>query len=112
MTAREDLHAFIDGLDDDSIETALYILRHAMGDRFLMPEKPVPLEERMKPLSVPGSVFFALSNSADLATVTRMQGVSPVNDLDDLVADFWPEDESVDEFVATIREWRREGGYA
>jgi hypothetical protein len=31
---------------------------------------------------------------------------------DNLLADFWPEDETADEVVATVRQWRREGGYA
>jgi hypothetical protein len=26
-----------------------------------------------------------------------------------LIGDFWPDDESSDEFIATIRRWRREG---
>lgn len=37
------------------------------------------------------------------------QGVEPVTDPAQLVADFWPEDESIDDFIATIRAWRREG---
>ena len=32
----------------------------------------------------------------------------PVTDLDALGADFWPEDESVDDFVAAVRQWRHE----
>jgi hypothetical protein len=35
------------------------------------------------------------------------QGVQPIMDLDSLRADFWPEDESVDDFVRTVRERRR-----
>ena len=35
------------------------------------------------------------------------QGVQPITEFDSLKADFWPEDESVDDFVRTIRErWR------
>ena len=36
------------------------------------------------------------------------QGVGPVTDFDALWGDFWPEDESVDDFVAAVREWRRD----
>ena len=32
------------------------------------------------------------------------QGVQPITEFDSLKADFWPEDESVDDFVRTIRE--------
>jgi hypothetical protein len=34
------------------------------------------------------------------------QGTGPITDVSVLHGDFWPEDESVEEFVATIREWR------
>ncbi|HSH01653.1 MAG TPA: hypothetical protein VLL52_03980 [Anaerolineae bacterium] len=30
----------------------------------------------------------------------------PVVRLEDLFGDFWPEDESIDEFIATVRQWR------
>ena len=30
----------------------------------------------------------------------------PIQDLDDLRAQFWPEDEPVDDFIAAVREWR------
>ena len=41
--------------------------------------------------------------------LARQQGVKPL-DFDELLqADFWPEEESTDEFLATLREWRREG---
>jgi hypothetical protein len=73
MTAREDLHAFIDGLDDDSAEVALYVLRQTMSQWFPAPVKPVPLDEGMRPVKVPGSIFFAVSNANDLATIARMQ---------------------------------------
>jgi hypothetical protein len=48
---------------------------------------------------------------ARLQKLIERQGAGPIN-FDDLLAkaDFWPEDESVDEFIATIRRWRDEGG--
>ncbi len=36
------------------------------------------------------------------------QGISPVTNFEDLLGDFWPEEESVDDFIAAVREWRRE----
>lgn len=45
---------------------------------------------------------------ATLAELARMQNVQPVQQLEDLWGDFWPEDESIDDFVATIRRWRHE----
>ena len=34
------------------------------------------------------------------------QGVKPVTDVRELLGDFWPEDESVDDFITAIRDWR------
>ena len=31
----------------------------------------------------------------------------PVRRLEDLWGDFWPKDESVDDFISTVRRWRR-----
>jgi len=45
---------------------------------------------------------------ADLRELAARQGVTAAADFDGLLGDFWPEDETVDEFVATVRTWRRE----
>jgi len=37
------------------------------------------------------------------------QGVKPCRRIEDLRGDCWPEDESVDEFIAAVRRWRQEG---
>jgi excisionase family DNA binding protein len=39
--------------------------------------------------------------------IAQAQGVRPVQSVDDLWADFWPEDESVEEFRRTVRTWRQ-----
>ena len=51
----------------------------------------------LAPGSPPGprSVYAAAKHAAHVLTI---------------VADFWPEDESIDEFIATVREWRRGTG--
>ena len=36
-------------------------------------------------------------------------GIKPIADAKQLRGDFWPEDESIDEFIAAVRRWRREG---
>ena len=43
-----------------------------------------------------------------LEVLASEQGVEPADDFDALLGDFWPEDEGADEFVATLREWRRD----
>ena len=33
---------------------------------------------------------------------------APIEDPDDLQADFWPEEEDIDEMIAEVRRWRHE----
>jgi len=46
---------------------------------------------------------------AFLEALARRQGVAPLRRLEDLWADFWPEEESVDDFIEAVYRWRREG---
>jgi hypothetical protein len=64
------------------------------------------------------SNMAAKSPSSSSAEDTRLeklaaeQGVHPIEDFDAFMAerdDVWPENESVDEFIETVRRWRREG---
>ncbi len=48
-------------------------------------------------------------DTPDLQQLMAEQGVKPVERLEDLLGDFWPEDESIDDFIAAVRRWRREG---
>lgn len=45
----------------------------------------------------------------DLDALAKAQGVAPIGDIDELLADFWPEDESVEDFMTAVRRWRDEG---
>ena len=49
-------------------------------------------------------------DEADLETLAAQQGIKPIADPRELHGDFWPEDDSIDEFMAAVRQWRREGG--
>jgi hypothetical protein len=55
-----------------------------------------------------GTNFF--NGKTDLEGLAAQQRVSTVSHFDSLLGDFWPEEESADQFIATIQEWRREGG--
>ena len=44
----------------------------------------------------------------DLETLAKMQGVPPIKDINDLATDDWPEDESVEDFIASATEGRHE----
>jgi hypothetical protein len=45
---------------------------------------------------------------SDLEQLAAEQGVTAIADFDSLLGDFWPEDESADDFIAQMRSWRRE----
>jgi predicted RNase H-like HicB family nuclease len=46
----------------------------------------------------------------DLDALAAEQGVKVADDFDALLGDFWPEDESADEFVAALRGWCHDDG--
>ena len=46
----------------------------------------------------------------ELEKLATELGVRPITDFDSLRADFWPEEESVDDFIETVRERRRDSG--
>jgi len=46
---------------------------------------------------------------ANLAALAASQGAPLAARFEDLLGDFWPEEESADEFNAAVRDWRREG---
>ncbi len=50
--------------------------------------------------------FFGATRSIE--ELASEQGVSPVKSVEELRAHFWPDEESVDDFVDRLREWRRE----
>jgi hypothetical protein len=74
----------------------------------------------------PSNVKDALMSVVDELSVDRMaevlefalflkarqaqqrSGCEPVQRLEDLWGDFWPEDESVDDLISAVRRWRRE----
>ena len=54
----------------------------------------------------PATVPYAASGHPSIEQLMAEQGTGPITDPSVLHGDFWPEEESVEEFVATIREWR------
>ena len=54
-----------------------------------------------------GRGFF--DRTPDAETLAIEQGVKPVTDLEALLGDFWPEEETADDFLAAVRRWRSEG---
>jgi len=45
----------------------------------------------------------------DPDALAAQQGVKPIDNPEELYADFWPEQETADDFVQAVRQWRRQG---
>jgi hypothetical protein len=57
------------------------------------------MEASVEPDHIPGA-------AEKVEEEAHKHGVKPAADIRGKFADLWPEDESLDEFVATIRRWR------
>lgn len=62
-----------------------------------------------QPDSLGGVFSMPFDAELSLAELAAQQGVKPIKSIDDLRMATWPEDESVDDLVATVRAWRDEG---
>jgi hypothetical protein len=60
-------------------------------------------ESDIKQLQLGGSEFY---EHKSLQELIAEQGVKPITNIDQLKGDFWPEEESIEEFIETLREWR------
>jgi hypothetical protein len=67
------------------------------------------VKARNSPHPSPGAPD-GVNDEVDIWRLAKEQGVEPVRDISSLYGDFWPEDESVEEFLVTLRRWRQEGG--
>ena len=52
------------------------------------------------------STHAAASGHPSVERLMAEQGTGPILDVSVLHGDFWPEDESSEEFLETLREWR------
>lgn len=55
---------------------------------------------------------YARQGHPSLEELIAAQGLAFPRDPEDLISNFWPEDESVDDFVSGMREWRGRAGLA
>jgi hypothetical protein len=89
--------------------TERYIVNGTLSNQTLVIlDKPIALPAGRVRITVeplPSTTFWTGATVAELA---EAQGVKPIETLDELKADFWPEDESLDDFIETIYQWRRE----
>lgn len=63
-------------------------------------------QSNSEPENRSATVPYASSGHPSIEQLMAEQGTEPIIDVSVLHGNFWPEEESVEEFVATIREWR------
>jgi hypothetical protein len=68
-------------------------------------------EEERAP-SAEAELVPVIAARTDLKVLAAQQKVGPVRTFDQLRGGYWPEDEDVDDFVDTVRRWRRDAGHA
>jgi hypothetical protein len=54
----------------------------------------------------PASVRYAASGHPSVEQLMAEQGTGPITDVSMLHGDFWPEEESIEDFLETLHEWR------
>jgi hypothetical protein len=59
-----------------------------------------PIADR--PLAVP----YSTAGHPSIEQLVAEQGTGPITDASVLHGDFWPEEESIEEFLETLHEWR------
>jgi hypothetical protein len=110
MSVKEKLHELVDQLDDAHAGEVLAFLDR-LGEGGITGGISLIDAPRNGPPAMSGYAFLR-QPPMDLPTLAASQGVQPVTNLNDLFGDFWPEDETTDQFVAAVREWRRDGDHA
>ncbi len=70
--------------------------------------KTIP-KKRSKRDGRPSKANSVSEGPLDIEVLAAQQGVKPIEKPEDLRGDFWPEDESVDDFLKARKRWQREG---
>src|SRR5688572_13503308 len=98
VSAKQTLHVLLDRLSEEQAEEALaYLGTLAGGSDGVEGPDASRVPDRKNPLIVSGREF-RIRPTVDWRTLAVQQGVKPVERLEDLFGDFWPEDETADDF--------------
>jgi hypothetical protein len=90
------------------VETALESARSQPSDTPLSPEDYLSLLERLEIEAELAREEERRQAHARVWELAKQQGVEPIGDIKDLQGDFWPEEESTDEFLSWLRSTRHE----
>jgi hypothetical protein len=58
------------------------------------------------PKDFPECVRYTASGHPSVEQLMAEQGTGPITDVSVLHGDFWPEEESIEDFLETLQEWR------
>jgi len=89
------------------VETKIDSVRTYPSDFSWSPEEYTALFERIEREAQTAEEESRKKAHAHIWELARQQGVKPVRSIEDLQGDFWPEEESVDDFLAWVREIRQ-----
>ena len=76
-------------------------------DKVLQEAKALSAPEQQRLLQLLAGNEQEVKPTKRIEQLVAAQGTRPL-DFKEMLGDFWPEDESTDEFLATLREWRNE----
>jgi hypothetical protein len=60
-------------------------------------------------ININNSSTSYIGESIDIDKLASEQGIKPINNFEDLLGDFWPENEKSDEFIIAVQNWKKEG---
>jgi hypothetical protein len=69
--------------------------------------KALPLAEQNRLREILNAEANRFDPAKRIAQLVAEQGTRPLR-FEEMLGDFWPQEESIDEFLATLREWRSE----
>jgi hypothetical protein len=90
------------------VETAVESVRSHPSDTPLSPEDYLSLLERLEIEAELAREEARRQAHARAWELAKQQGVLPIRDIKELQGDFWPEDESIDDFLSWLRAMRQE----
>ena len=76
-------------------------------EKVLEDARSLPPEEQQQLLELLSAESPEIEPVITIDQLAAEQGTRPM-DFDEMLGDFWPEEESVDDFIAALRAWRSE----
>ena len=86
----------------------LWALALQMGELWSPADERRGLERLLVTLTTEQPRTVAASPAERLEALAAAEGVQPIDDPASLVFTDWPDDEGADDFIAAVREWRRD----